>query len=189
MATRLVGALAPFEPSKMQWTSYAERIEEFLVANSVDNARKKVAILLSSIGDATYELLGDLCAPDKPNTKTFEELVEKLTEHFQPTPTVISERYKFHLRSQQTGETAIEYIAALRRLAKNCALGDFLNDALRDRFVCGLASESIRKELLKEKKLTLETACETATAMELAATDSSLMPQTQKDPVRVNRLQ
>ena len=41
MATRLVGALAPFEPSKMQWTLYAERIEEYLVANSVDNARKK----------------------------------------------------------------------------------------------------------------------------------------------------
>ena len=143
MVMRLVGALSPFEPSKMQWASYSERIEEYLVANSVDNPRKKVAILLSSIGDATYELLGDLCAPDKPNTKSFEELVEKLTEHFQPTPTVISERYKFHSRSQQTRETAIEYIAALRRLAKNCAFGDFLNDALRDRFVCGLASESI----------------------------------------------
>ena len=59
MATRLVGALALFEPNKMQWTSYAERIEEYLVPNSVDNARKKVAILHSSIGDATYELLGD----------------------------------------------------------------------------------------------------------------------------------
>ena len=45
------------------------------------------------------------------------------------------------------------------------------------------------KELLKDKKLTLETACETATGMEVAATDSSLMAQTQKDPVRVNRLQ
>ena len=50
---------------------------------------------------------------------------------------------------------------------------------LQDRFVCGLASESIRKELLKDK-LTLETACETATAMEVTATDSSLMAQTQK---------
>ena len=39
------------------------------------------------------------------------------------------------------------------------------------------------KELLKDKKITLETACETATAMKVAATDSSLMAQTQKDPV------
>ena len=110
--------------------------------------KKKVAILLSSIGNATYELLGDLCAPDKAKTKTFEELLETLTEHFQPTLTVISERYKFHLRRQQTGETAIEYIAALRRLAKNCAFGDLLNDALGDGLVCGLASE----ELLKDKR-------------------------------------
>ena len=183
MAMRLVGALAPFEPSKMQWTLYSERIEEYLVANNVDNPRKKVAILLSSIGDTTYELLGDLCAPDKPNTNTFKELVEKLTEHFQPTSTVISERYKFHLRSQQTGDATIEYIAALRRLAKNCAFGDFLNEPLRDRFVRDLASESIKKELLKDKKLTLEMACETATAMEVAVTDSSLMAQTQNDPV------
>ena len=65
---------------------------------------------------------------------------------------------------------------ALRRLAKNCAFGDFLNDALRDRFLCGLASESIGKD----KKLTLETPSETATAMEVAATDSSFMAQTQK---------
>ena len=93
------------------------------------------------------------------------------------------------MRSQQTGEIAIEYIAALRRLVKNCAFGDFLNDVLRDKFVCGLASESIRKELLKDKKVTLETACETTTAMEVAATDSSLMAPTQKDPVRVNCLQ
>ena len=52
MVTRLVGALDPFEPSKMQWTSNTERIEEYLVVNNVDNGRKKVAILLSSIGEA-----------------------------------------------------------------------------------------------------------------------------------------
>ena len=53
----------------------------------------------------------------------------------------------------------------------------------------GFTSESIRKELLKDKKLTLETACVIATAMEVAAIDCFLMAQTQKDPVQVNRLQ
>ena len=77
----------------------------------------------------------------------------------------------------------IEYIAALRQLAKNCAFRDFLNDAILDRFVRGLASESIRKELLKDKKITPEMACKTATAMEVVATGTSLMAQTRKDPV------
>ena len=57
-------------------------------------------------------------------------------------------------------ETVIKYMAALRQLAKNCAFGDFLNDALRDtcRLVCGFTSEIIWKEVLKDKKLTLEMA-------------------------------
>jgi hypothetical protein len=191
MATRLVGALAAFEPGKMQWSSYAERMEEYLLANGIINARKKVAILLSTVGESTYELLCDLFAPKKPNTKTFEELVARLTEHLQPKPTVISERYRFHQRSQKTGESVTEFMAALRRLAKDCAFGAFLQEALRDRFVCGLASEAIRKELLKDKNLTLETACDTATAMAAAATDSSLMAndKIQDSLMPVNRLQ
>ena len=67
--------------------------------------------------------------------------------------------------------------------SKELYIQRLLERCVDDRFVCGLASELIRKELLKDKKLTLEMACETATAMEVVATDSSLMAQTQKDPV------
>jgi len=37
MATRLMGALGPFVLQLMQWTSYAERMEEYLLANSVED--------------------------------------------------------------------------------------------------------------------------------------------------------
>ena len=150
MATRLTGALGPFVPQSMQWTSYAERMEEYLLANGVEDNRKKVAVLLSTVGDATYDLLRDLCSPDKPNTKSFDELVTLLTNHLQPKPTVIAERYKFYQRNQLSGETVTVYIAELRKLAKTCDFGAFLEEALRDKFVCGLASEHIKKELLKE---------------------------------------
>ena len=183
MATKLIGALEPFDPSKMQWTSYTERMQEYLLANGVEDDRKKVAILLSTIGEVAYELLSDLYAPEKPNTKTFEQLVDKLKEHWQPKPTVISERYRFHQRSQQKGETVTDFVAALRRLAKHCQFGDFLNQALRDKLVCGLSSETIKKELLKVQNLTLADACSTATAMEAAEADSLLMDSSQKDSV------
>ena len=49
----------------MQWTSYAEHMEEYPLANGVEDNQKKVAILLSIVGNATYELLGDLCSPEK----------------------------------------------------------------------------------------------------------------------------
>ena len=175
MATRLVGALGPFDQGTRQWSSYAERMEEYLLANGVTEERKKVAILLSTIGSQTYDLLKDLYTPDKPNTKSFEEIVTKLTEHLEPKPTVIAERYRLHQRQQKVGESVITYMAALRRLAKDCNYGAFFEEALRDKFVCGLANEGIKMKLLQEKDLTLAKACEIATAMEAAEKDTSTM--------------
>ena len=47
-----------------------------------------------------------------------------------------------------------------------------LNEALRDRLVCGLRAGNITKRLLAEAKLTLEKAIEIATAMEAIAKDA-----------------
>ena len=75
------GALGPFNQGMTQWSSYAERMEEYLLANDVTEERKKVVILVSTIGSQTYDLLKDLYTHDKPNTKSFEEIVTKLVEH------------------------------------------------------------------------------------------------------------
>ena len=72
-------------------------------------------------------------------------------------------------------EGASEYLAALGRLAKDCNFGAFLEEALRDRFVCGLVSESTRRRLLLEKELTLVKACEIVVAMEAADKDAATM--------------
>ena len=77
-------------------------MEEFFLANNITEGRKKVAILLSTVGSHAYELLKDLCSPD---AKSFEELVTCLQNHLQPKPTVIAERYKFHQRIQGSSET------------------------------------------------------------------------------------
>ncbi len=81
---------------------------------------------------------------------------------------------------QLSGETVAAYIAELRKLAKTCDYGAFLEESLRDKFVCGLYSKRGNKEL-KENTLTLTQACETkpvrqpCMGMEVAAKDSSLM--------------
>ena len=72
MATSIVGAPGPYDPATMQWTSYAERMSEFFIANAIDNAKRKVAILLNEVGTKNYELLRALFAPDQPNTKSFK---------------------------------------------------------------------------------------------------------------------
>ena len=85
-----------------------------------------------------------------------------------PKPLVIAERFYFYRRNQAADETMAAYVAELRRLSAHCEFGDFLEDALRDRFVCGLWSEEIQKRLLAEDKVTFTRTLEIAQGMEAA---------------------
>ena len=62
----------------------------------------------------------------------------------------------------------VDYAAALKRCSKRCEFGGFLEQALRDRFVCGLRNRQIQKRLLTETELTWKKALDTAIAMESA---------------------
>ena len=89
---------------------------------------------------------------------------------YEPKPLIIAERYTFNQRNQRSGESVAEYVAELRRLAYTCKFGTFLDDALRDRLVCGLRSDSARRRLLAdaEGEISLAKAIEHAQRDELA---------------------
>ncbi len=80
----------------------------------------------------------------------------------------IAERFRFHRRSQGVGESIVEYVAELRKLSTNCEFGDYLDQALRDRFICGLKGEAIQRRLLTKSELTFARAAEVAEGMEAA---------------------
>ena len=52
----------------------------------------------------------------------------------------------------------------------HCEFGPFLDNTLRDRFVCGLRNKAAQKKLLVEAKLTFPRAVEIAQSMETVAT-------------------
>ena len=171
MVTRMVsvGKLEPFEGGLQEWVSYVEHFEQFLVANDITEAKKVMAIFLTAVGAKTYELLKDTGAPAKPLELKFEEVVEHLNKHYDPKSLVIAERFKFHKRNQQADESIAEYCAALRKYAWTCQFGTFLDEALRDRIVCGMKDPATQRRLLTESKLTLAKALEIAQGMEAAA--------------------
>ena len=88
-----------------------------------------------------------------------------LANHLSPKPLVIAERFRFHKRCQEEGESVTMFMAALRKLAEHCEFGDGLNDTLRDRLVCGLRNEAVQKRLLTERTLTLEKAINVSVTM------------------------
>eukprot|EP00731_Ephydatia_muelleri_P009634 Em0005g220a len=167
MASLPIGrSLEPFDPQTEDFEAYAERLEQYLLVNDVSDKKKQVAFFLTVVGSSTYQVLRDLLAPDTPASRTLEELLEVLKGHYKPARLVIAERFNFHRRHQQPGESAAKYMVELRRLAKTCHFGQFLNDALRDQLVCGLIATNIQKRLLSEANLTAERALEISQAME-----------------------
>ena len=132
-----------FCPDGDSWMSNEERAQEFFLANDVNVERKMIAIFLSSLIPDMYEKVKALCTPAKPSELKWDEISQRMHAHFNPKPPVLAERCTFHRRCQNKGEPISDYSAELKRLASSCNFGTFLDQALRDRFIFGLAAEHI----------------------------------------------
>ena len=168
MASHVHCSVGPFEGSQEDWRSYTERLQQYFAANDVRTAEKQRAILLSGCGAATYQLIWNLVAPEKPTDKTFQQLVTLVQEHHQLPPSVIVQRFNFHSRPCQQGESVSAYVAELRKLSEYCQFGDTLSDMLRDRLVCGINDRKLQRRLLSEAALTYDRAFVLAQALEAA---------------------
>ena len=173
LATRMTEPIARFEPYNEgdDIEEYFERVELFFEVHKIASG-KKVAHLISDIGPKTYTVLKSLTAPTLPAECELRRIKEVLVQHYKPTPLIIAECFAFHKRDQLPEEKVNDFMIELRKLARSCDFGNFLEQALRDRFVCGLANASLQKRLLTERNLTLERALSIATAMEMAVLES-----------------
>ena len=93
---------------------------------------------------------------------------------------MIAERYKYYCREQKDSESMATYIAELRKLSTYCEFKGFLDEALRDKFVCGLRNNGIRKRLLLEKDLDVKKAIEIAKTLEKPEVENEAMRPAQK---------
>lgn len=99
-----------------------------------------------------YELLRRLISPALPQTFKNNELVDLLKTYYEPKPLFIAERFHLHRRNHGEGESIAGYIMAeLRSLSTHCEFKTYLNDALRDRLVCEIRSESMQDDYWPKK--------------------------------------
>ena len=150
-----LGKIEEFDPASTNINRYLERLEQYFIANSVpaDTGErfKRRATLISVIGSKAYDVLSDLCSPESPSEKTYDNLATILKDHFASKRLLIAERYRFHNCIQLEGEGVSTFAAKLKHLASTCNFGTHLSQALRDRLVCGLRNKEIQKKLLTEE--------------------------------------
>ncbi|XP_072930630.1 uncharacterized protein [Epargyreus clarus] len=176
-----VGKIEHFDMANDDWGMYIERLEQYFIVNNTKEVHK-VPILITLMGAQSYELLVTLCTPDKPASKKFADLILIMQNHLQPKPSLLAERYKFRNRKQSGGETISDYVAVLKKMSKGCAFGTWLEDSLKDQFVCGLNSGTMRQRLFVEEDLSFEKAYKLAVAIEAAEKNAAAV----KFPVEIH---
>lgn len=181
----MIGQLHSFNVQD-DFTMYKEIMDNYFIANKITDENRKRAIFLSSVGLPAYKKLRDLCLPDMPNSKSYNDLCKLLQEHIQPKPSESIQRFKFNMATRNPGEPISAYTTRLRALAEHCNFGDGLEVALRDRLVCGILDTNIQKRLLAEKNLTFNQAYELALGLEVASKNVSLINET--SAVGVNKI-
>ncbi|XP_072380691.1 uncharacterized protein [Diabrotica undecimpunctata] len=167
MANNLIGNIEHFDPKVGDIVSYMERMEQLFVCNVVEE-QMKVSMLLTLIGGEAYSTLKDILTPDLPSAKSYDVLKTKLVEHFSPKRLQIAERYKFWNAIQDQGDDIKAYVKKLKSLSVHCKFGAFLQEAWRDKFVCGIRSQAIKRKLLSMDNLTFDVAVHKALSMKLA---------------------
>ena len=160
----MAATFGKIEEFQLECESVAAYLGENFAANETAEVRH-VPMFLSLISSRNYSLLRNLLTPHKPGEKMYDVLKTTLQSHFQTKKLVIAEWFHFHRRNQDAGETIADYVAELRWLTTHCEFGDYSEDALRDRLVCGLRNEAIQRRLLSKNELTFAKALEVAQSM------------------------
>ena len=114
--------------------------------------------------------------------KTYTQLSTILKNHFAPQKLVIAERYRFHNCIQREGESVSTFVTSLKHLASTCRFGAHLNEALRDRLVCGLRNKETQKKLLTEEH-TFDSALKVALSTVAAEKDVAAFSQDGTTPI------
>lgn len=168
-----LGELPRYNGDFDDWQVFLERLEQFFEINDVVEEKKK-AILITSVNDQVYKTLRDVCHPELPKDKTFDELCDLLNKQFVVKTSVFRERYNFYNARQLSGETIANWFARLKKLSVDCKFGDRFDGILLDRFVSGLKKGLILDRLCEEdeEKLTLQSAVDLAITKESSMKDS-----------------
>ena len=158
------------ENAAKKWHHWLKTFENFLTELSVDRENlNRLRVLTNYVTSDVYELFSD--------AQTYDAALALLKSTYVKTPNEIYARHALATRKQLPEETLDEYLQVLKTLSKDCNHQDvnadqYRDEAIRDAFISGLQSVTIRQRLLENKTLNLETALDQARALESAKKSS-----------------
>lgn len=150
-----------FNMETQNFNSYSAQLREHFKAYGVTESDQKRSFFISLY--ELYELVGKLFGIENFESKSFEEIVQKLSDYFKSKIHILAARYTFHNRRMNEGESYANWIVELRGLARNCAFScknsncnsDFVDEMIRDAVTLHSPHESVRTAALQKQNPTL----------------------------------
>uniref|UniRef100_A0A8D8XDC2 Uncharacterized protein K02A2.6 n=1 Tax=Cacopsylla melanoneura TaxID=428564 RepID=A0A8D8XDC2_9HEMI len=136
------------------YTEFTRKFSNFLVIHKVKATEREVQLAyLKSAIDSDISLALDsveIAAED-----TIDTVLEKLGTKLLPKSNIVLDQYRFLRRVQHADETFNEYLYEMKKLAKNCDLGNQLENLLKVQLVIGVNDPSLQERLLRNPELSL----------------------------------
>lgn len=148
--------------SPKNWWIFEQEYDIFIAAaHSAKPARTQAYILLNLAGpeaierERSFAYAGEVREPGEDGnilvpaeSKEDPECHErKFWKMCNPQTNITMERHKFNTWNQRAGVTIESYVSDLRIKAKSCNFGGLYEELIRDRLVCGINNDNLRKVL------------------------------------------
>ena len=138
------------------WSKWIRALELHLVANKIDEEKRKIATLLSlggsGIQEVYYGLAGENCE------ETYECVRNRLEEHFVNETNDTFERHKYRQIKQLKEDSFDKFVMKIRNQVDKCNFGMRKSEFIRDQIVEGSLYEKVREEIFKMKDCVLDDA-------------------------------
>ena len=158
------------------WDAYAT-----IVDLSSKPAAYQKSLFITCVGKDALPIVHSLPYAAESDRDDLTKILELLEAYCVGDEQVTFERYKFHQRVQGEAESADELIAALRTLVQTCNFvidgKDFSRQMIRDRIVCGMRNNAVRRKLLAIADVGLDKCVQEIKSAEVAAGHAQKMDQ------------
>ncbi|XP_055599174.1 uncharacterized protein K02A2.6-like [Uranotaenia lowii] len=169
----IVGSMEPYVPGTL-FSQYAERFEHFFEFNQTPDERKR-SLFITLSGPIIFNELKLLYPGQNLNTVNYNDMIARLKARFDKEDTDVVQCFKLESRIQTEDETVESFILDLKLIASQCDLGDYKEKAIRNRILVGIRDKDLQRELLKQDRLTLQSAERIVTQWELASNRAKIL--------------
>lgn len=135
-----------------RWKKYKQRFQLLCTAIGVGEAKQKLAMLLTYMGDDSYEIFENIKPSAEP---TFDEVITAFDKHFEPQVNVSYETFLFRNLKQHQEETLHQFFIRLKEQATKCAFHD-MDKEIKQQIELATTNNKLRMHSFQHPKTTLQ---------------------------------